>query len=93
MTPSTGAPPPPLRVVLSNPAAHDLRRLDRQTAERVIAALSRLAESDVGDVKKLKGQEDRWRLRVGDWRVIFTRDDSGREIIVLAVASRGAAYR
>jgi mRNA interferase RelE/StbE len=47
----------------------------------------------VGDVKKQQGQEDRWRLRVGDWRVIFPRDDSGQEIIVLAVASRGAAYR
>ena len=83
----------PWRVVLSAPATHDLRRLDRQVSGRITAAIQRLADENLGDVKKLKGRENRWRLRVGDWRVIFARDTQAREIVVLEVGSRGGAYR
>ena len=38
-----------------------------------------------GDVKLLRGPERLWRLRVGEWRVIFARRDAVRVIDVLAV--------
>ena len=34
-----------------------------------------------------------WRLRVGDWRVRFSRDPGSRTILVLRVLPRGRAYR
>jgi mRNA-degrading endonuclease RelE of RelBE toxin-antitoxin system len=34
-----------------------------------------------------------WRLRVGDWRVIFTRDENARLIDILQVSARGSAYK
>jgi mRNA interferase RelE/StbE len=78
--------------VFSDRAQRDLRRLDRQVAQRVIAALDRLCSAPpVGDVVKLTGS-DEWRLRVGDWRVRFARDDTGT-IIVTRVLPRGRAYR
>ena len=46
-----------------------------------------------GDVRPLKGKPGEWRLRVGDWRIRFHRDDGERVIDILLVASRGAAYR
>ena len=46
-----------------------------------------------GDVLRLQGAEHMWRLRVGDWRVRFHRDDSAHLIAVLAVTSRGSAYK
>jgi mRNA interferase RelE/StbE len=46
-----------------------------------------------GDVKLLRGAERLWRLRVGEWRVIFDRRDAERVIDVLAVRPRGRAYR
>ncbi len=44
----------------------------------------------VNNVKKLQGREDEYRLRVGDWRVIFTQD--GVILDVLKVRPRGNAY-
>jgi mRNA interferase RelE/StbE len=45
-----------------------------------------------GDVKRLVGSVGLWRLRVGDWRVIFRRDEENRVIIVVTVSARGSAY-
>ncbi len=46
-----------------------------------------------GDVRQLKGMPGEWRLRVGDWRVRFQRDDAERLIDIVLVAPRGGAYR
>jgi mRNA interferase RelE/StbE len=73
-------------------AKHDLRRLDPPVRARVVAALERFAAGDsTVDERKLKGI-DEWRIRVGDWRVRFTRDDGTRTIHVTHVLPRGRAY-
>jgi mRNA interferase RelE/StbE len=51
-----------------------------------------IQELPAGDVKRLVGGT-LWRLRIGDWRVIFERDDERRLILVLEVHPRGSAYR
>jgi mRNA interferase RelE/StbE len=74
-------------------AKRDLRRLDQPVQRRVIDALDRLVGNPpAGDVVKLTGPDDEWRLRVGDWRVRFQRDADGL-IYVLRVLPRGRAYR
>lgn len=77
-------------VVLAPGAAKDLRRLGRTDRERITAAIDRLP---AGDVRRLRGRTPEWRLRVGDWRVRFERDDAARRINVLAIRSRGSAYK
>lgn len=67
-----------------------LRRLGRKDRERIHAAIGGLP---AGDVKRLRGPKRLWRLRVGEWRVIFDRRDDERVIDVLAVRPRGRAYR
>jgi mRNA-degrading endonuclease RelE of RelBE toxin-antitoxin system len=76
----------------TEPARADVRRLDRDTAMRIFAALHRFAESGEGDVRKLQGQSGELRLRVGDYHVRFTQeaDDSLR---IHAVLHRKEAYR
>ncbi|MGA2928349.1 MAG: type II toxin-antitoxin system RelE/ParE family toxin [Solirubrobacteraceae bacterium] len=74
-------------------AKRDLRRLDQPVQRRVIDALDRLVgDPPAGDVVKLTGPDDEWRLRVGDSRVRFQRDADGL-IYVLRVLPRGRAYR
>jgi mRNA-degrading endonuclease RelE of RelBE toxin-antitoxin system len=68
-----------------------LARRDRTMAGRISAAVDRFAESDVGDVAKLAGRADEWRLRVGTWRVIFTLDVG--TVVILRVLARREAYR
>jgi mRNA interferase RelE/StbE len=76
------------------PAAEkDLRRLDPPTRERVRQALHRLAATGQGDVRRLHGLEDEYRLRVGDWRVRFRFEAGSGALDVLRVLPRGRAYR
>ena len=66
---------------------------DRQLARRIRAAIERYAEDDLGDVRKLSGSADAYRLRVGDWRVVFRLEDSGRAMAISRVLNRRDAYR
>ncbi len=84
----------PWRVELTRGAAHDLKRLDPPVRRRILAALDGLvADLPMGDVRRLTGRDDEWRLRVGDWRVRFTRHPDERVIVVQRVLPRGRAYR
>ena len=80
-------------------SAHALRhvqrveRADRREAERIVAAIARLAASGQGDVKRLTGEGSLLRLRVGDYRVIYTADAVTDTLTVLAVRRRDQAYR
>ena len=77
----------------SERALKDLARLDRRVRERIVAALERLAETGDGDVRRLHGHDrDVFRLRVGEWRVLFTVSD-GFIVLVARVHPRGSAYR
>ncbi len=77
-------------VVLAPAAVKDLRRLSRTDTERIAAAIDRLP---TGDVRRLRGRTGEWRLRVGGWRIRFERDDAARRIDILAIRSRGSAYK
>ena len=81
------------RVELSNRALADLDDLERRVRERVIAALSRFADTREGDLIKLRGRGNEWRLRVGDWRVRLEIDNEEGIIYVIRVLHRREAYR
>jgi mRNA interferase RelE/StbE len=74
-------------------AERDLRRIDPQVRERIRQAVYRLVDTGHGDVRRVQGRAREWRLRVGDWRVRFTKDPTGQTIIILRVRHRGEAYR
>lgn len=59
----------------------------------MVKVLDQLAEEDLGDVKRLQGQEPaEWRLRVGPVRVRFAYQGQENELLVLRVLPRGKAY-
>lgn len=82
-----------LRVYLTRRAEGDLDDLDPPVRDRVVSVLRRFSDTGHGDIKKLKGEKDRWRLRVGDWRVLFTYASEHDALLVLRVLPRGKAYR
>jgi mRNA interferase RelE/StbE len=82
----------PFSVEFAAIAIRDTKRLDPQVARRIIEGIGRFAATGEGDVKKLKGQNN-LRLRVGDWRVIFTVDEDAETINVSRVLHRREAYR
>jgi mRNA-degrading endonuclease RelE of RelBE toxin-antitoxin system len=72
-------------------ARAEMRGIDRETAMRILLALTKYGDSGEGDVKALVGT---WlgyfRLRVGDYRVIFSI--SPREIAIVRVRHRSDVY-
>lgn len=81
------------QVQYSREAAKTLMRIDRATSRRIrakVELLARKPEALANVVKALKGGGGLMRLRVGDWRVIYTEDLV--VLLVLKVAPRGSAY-
>jgi len=72
-------------------ARKDLGRLDPDVRGRVIDAVSRLSEDNAG-IRRLEGYKPPlFRIRVGDWRILFTMDAG--VATVLRVLPRDKAYR
>jgi mRNA interferase RelE/StbE len=80
------------KIAWSEHARADIRRLDRDTAMRIFAALHRFAETGEGDVRKLKGESSELRLRVGDYRLRFS-EEPGDTLHIYSVRHRKDAYR
>lgn len=72
-------------------ALADIRRLDPAVASRILEAIERLAKGERLDTKKLHGTNE-YRLRVGDWRIRFTKQPE-EGIGIERVLHRSAAYR
>ncbi|MFI7006878.1 type II toxin-antitoxin system RelE/ParE family toxin [Streptomyces sp. NPDC050145] len=80
-------------------AQRDLLKIPRPDALRVLHRLAELQKALDGgdtsafDVKALQGHHARWRLRVGDYRAVYTVEDGELVLWVLAVANRRDVYR
>ena len=61
-----------MKVVLEKKAAKYLERLHEPMKSKIIAALQKLAkEPPQGDIKKLQSQETAYRLKIGDYRILY----------------------
>ena len=83
------------KLTFKRQAIKALRKMPSPPARRIRRELDELAENPEGrdlDVNALRGRRG-FRLRVGEMRVIFERDDDACIIDVLRIAPRGQAYR
>ena len=81
------------QVILPKSVQKELDRLPDEIANRILARLSALETYPrPADVKKLKGR-DAWRIRVGDYRVIYEIQDRALQIIIITVGHRREVYR
>ncbi len=82
------------RVQVTPTAAREFKRLDHQTRTRVRSALTGLAdEPRPPGAKKLTGSKADWRLRVGDYRILYEVDDPAGTVMVWRITHRREAYR
>jgi len=71
-----------------------LRRIPKNLLRRIDAAIMSLATNPrPPGFKKLVGYENLYRIRVGDWRIIYAAEDDRLIIVILEVSPRGGAYR
>jgi len=80
-------------VVVARGAERDLDRLDNPVLARVAREIDALSnEPRPAGCRKLVGQVNRWRVRAGDWRILYEIDDAARTVRVVAVRHRSKAY-
>lgn len=81
-------------IELSPESRKNLRRIrDRRLHDRLIDAISTLAtDPRPQGCVKLACEVDQWRVRVGDWRVVYVIDDGRVVVLVVRVAPRGGLY-
>jgi mRNA interferase RelE/StbE len=82
------------RITFARSARKELENLDPPVAERILAAIEKLAKSPrpPGCVK-LAGSQNDWRIRIGDWRVIYSIIDKSGVVDIAAIRHRSDAYR
>jgi mRNA interferase RelE/StbE len=81
-------------VIFTRSARKELERLDEPLASRVFRQIEDLAENPrPAECRKLVGKEDLWRIRVGDYRVVYVVSDRERKVDVIAVRHRKEVYR
>jgi mRNA interferase RelE/StbE len=82
------------RVLIERSAERDLGRLSSEVHDRIIRAIQGLANNPrLPGCRKLVGGKNDWRIRVGDYRVVYEIADSAREVRVNRVRHRREVYR
>lgn len=83
------------KIVFKKEAAKSLNKLPRNLARTIREKLEAIAVNPYADhpnALKLQGREG-YRLRIGDWRVIYEIQNEQLIILVLRIAPRGEVYR
>ena len=74
-------------------ARKELEALPDNVLARVVQKMEALRSAPrPAGCKKLKGYKDQWRLRVGDWRVVYIIDDEAKLINITRIAHRREVY-
>lgn len=81
-------------VEFTTAAAREVRKLDPHIRRRLLAAITELqADPRPAGVKKLSGYDDAWRIRIGDYRVLYEIVDDTVLVTVFRVAHRRDVYQ
>jgi mRNA interferase RelE/StbE len=82
------------RVTFTTSAARQLRKLDPQARRRIQAAIELLStDPRPPAATQLVGGGGEWRVRTGDYRIVYEIDDGELLVLVLAVDHRRDVYR
>jgi mRNA interferase RelE/StbE len=84
----------PYKITLTKAAAKDLKALPKKTLRSIDQIIVSLAtEPRPAGSKKLKGMEDLYRIRKGDFRIIYKIEDDELIVTVIRVGNRRDVYR
>ena len=81
---------PILTIEYTETAIEDLKRLPSRIAAQILRKIERLKPQPRGDIKRLTAFDSDYRLRSGDYRILF--DIEGQTLIVQRILNRKEAY-
>lgn len=81
-------------ITFARSARRELETLDASVVRRVIAKVEGLAQDPrPSGSRKLQGEQNLWRIRIGDYRVIYSVDDRQRVVDLVRIRHRREVYR
>lgn len=78
------------KIIIKKKAKKFIDKLPKNEKIRVVKAIKMLPKGE--DIKKLKGHSDLFRLRVGEYRIIYSVDNGELVVVVIDVGNRGEIY-
>lgn len=82
------------KLIYHKSAIKFLSKQDKSSQARIASALEGLLSTPpIGDIKPLKGYSGLYRLRIGNYRVIFNIDNKEKSIYIQAIGNRGDIYK
>ena len=78
-----------MNVTYSRAAVKVINSMDKATKQRIKAGIEKIPK---GDIKSLKGSAGTYRLRVGDWRILFSYPEHDT-ILIEKIGPRGGVYK
>ena len=81
-------------VKFKSSAAKEFRKVPSHIKERVVDTIEKLLDNPrCSGVAKLKGDDDLYRVRVGEYRIIYEIDDNDKKIVRTRIRHRRDVYR
>ena len=78
-----------MNITYSRASVKVINSMDKATKQRIKAGIEKIPK---GDIKPLKGISGTYRLRVGDWRILFSYSEDGT-ILIEKIGPRGGVYK
>ena len=85
-----------MKLVIAKSAMKALKSVQPKLAAALLGALQAIASDPFGEhpnAKRLKGGDDEFRLRHGDWRAIYKLDRTTQTMTVTIIDTRGGIYK
>ena len=79
------------RIIIEKPAMKFLQKQPEAQRSRLLKAIYALP--DVGNIKPMRGRDNLFRLRVGEYRVLYSLDSGILTVYVLDAGTRGGIYK
>ena len=79
------------KIVYEKPAVKFLKRQPPEQQKRIISAIHKLPYE--GDIKSMQGFQNLYRLRIGDYRAIYTIEHDILTVRVINIGNRGDVYK
>ena len=81
-------------VTLNRSARKELNNLNTSVLQRIFPKIEALGDDPhPKGSRKIQGHQNLWRIRVGDYRVIYSHDETEKSVNIVAVRHRREAYR
>ena len=84
---------PRFTILIKPSARKELEGLSDQLVSRIVPKIEKLTENPrPAGTRKLRGYTDIWRIRVGDYRIVYIIDGENRTVTITRIAHRRDVY-